>query len=111
MKYSCENCSLQWEAEDAVICPRCSSRKVGRAFEKKKFAEDKPQFTERRERVAYSHQSFAARDGKEGWKDFHKSEIRACMECGSTDFDLNWKHKEKVCRKCGSVFPMQRRTL
>lgn len=110
MKYACENCSLQWEAEDAVICPRCSSRKVGKAaFEKRKFAEEKPQLTEKRERVAYSHQSFAARDGKEGWKDFHKSEIRACLECGGLEFDLNWKHKEKVCRKCGSVFPMQRR--
>jgi hypothetical protein len=109
MNYACENCSLHWAAEEAVICPRCSSRKVAPAVEKKKFGDAKTELTGNKERVAFSHQSFAARDGKEGWKDFHKSEVRACLECGGVEFDLNWKHKEKVCKKCGSVLPLQRR--
>jgi RNA polymerase subunit RPABC4/transcription elongation factor Spt4 len=108
MKYECENCKLQFDSDDPQICPRCSSRKIRRAFEKKKV-EDKPVAIIQKEKVAYSHQSFAGREGKEGWRDFHNTQIRGCTDCGGTDFDFNWKHKEKICKKCGAIFPLPRR--
>ncbi len=108
MKYECTNCNLKFDSDDPQICPRCSSRKIRRAFEKKK--EGDKSFDKAKAKVVYSHQSFVGREGKEGWKDFHKSELRACVECGGTDFELNWKHKEKVCRKCGAILPLARRT-
>ncbi|MBU1197542.1 hypothetical protein KJ765_03435 [Candidatus Micrarchaeota archaeon] len=106
-KYSCENCKLEFDAEDPMNCPRCSSRKVRRAIEKR-GRPDHPSPLHK-ERVAYSHQSFVAREGKAGWKDFHKTDVKACNECGSTSFELNWKHKEKVCKKCGSIYALPRR--
>ncbi len=108
VKYTCENCNLPFEAEDALNCPRCSSRKIKRVFEKKPATITVPG-TAAPERLAYSHVNMAGREGKEGWKDFHKSDVKACIECGGLDFDLNWKHKEKVCKKCGAIFPLPRR--
>lgn len=104
LKYQCENCSLEFESDDALNCPRCSSRKIKRVFEKKPFAPAAAPKT-----LAARPVSFAGREGKEGWKDFHRSEVKACAECGSVDFELNWKHKEKVCRKCGAIYNLPRR--
>ncbi|MEK6953873.1 MAG: hypothetical protein AABX01_02625 [Candidatus Micrarchaeota archaeon] len=60
-------------------------------------------------KVFFSHQSNIGRDGKEGWRDFHKSEVRVCQDCGGTEFDFNWKRKERSCKKCGSIYPLARR--
>jgi DNA-directed RNA polymerase subunit RPC12/RpoP len=129
MKYECENCKLQFETEEPQNCPRCSSRKIRRAYEKKKFdgrsgssgsATSGPTGSAHSAgsghsgpstgpKVAYSHQSFIGREGKEGWRDFHKSEVRQCADCGSTEFEFNWKHKERSCKKCGAIYPLPRR--
>ncbi|MFH1750809.1 MAG: hypothetical protein ABH863_03970 [Candidatus Micrarchaeota archaeon] len=122
MKYECENCKLQFETEEPQICPRCSSRKIRRAFEKKKFDEKAGSKgagghstgpagsgAHAGGKVAYSHQSFIGREGKEGWRDFHKSEVRQCADCGGTEFEFNWKRKERSCKKCGAIYPLARR--
>lgn len=49
-------------------------------------------------------------DTKGAWRSFHAQEVKACSKCGSMDFDLDWKHKEKTCRKCGEIFPLPRRS-
>ena len=153
MKHECENCKLQFDAEDPLNCPRCSSRKIRKVFDKKKFGDrgggfgrqqghstgtgtapsqapasatsstgdasgqgqastspttatsagDKP-------KVFFSSRDVSMREGKEGWKEFHSSEIRACTDCGGAEFTYNWKHKEKTCVKCGSVYNLQRRS-
>jgi len=112
VKYLCKNCNLRFDADDAVICPRCSSKNLERAFEKKKaFAgqapEEKPP---EGPKVAYSTNRHVYSETKAGWASFHNSEMRACPDCGSAEFDFNWKRKEKTCKKCGSVFPLGRRT-
>jgi RNA polymerase subunit RPABC4/transcription elongation factor Spt4 len=110
MKYECENCKLQFDSEDPQICPRCSSKKIRRAFDKKKFDNKTPgQVTHLGERVAHSHQSIVGREGKEGWRDFHSTQTKGCFECGGIDFEFNWKHKEKICKKCGAIMPLPRR--
>lgn len=48
--------------------------------------------------------------GKPGWQEFHSSQIKACPDCGGADFDLNWKRKEKTCKKCGAVLALPRRS-
>lgn len=48
-------------------------------------------------------------DSKRSWKEFHSSEQKACTQCGGADFDLDFKHKEKVCKKCGNIMPLPRR--
>ncbi len=109
MKYECENCKLQFDSDDPQICPRCSSRRIKRAIERKKFDDKAASGGPLKERTAFSHQSFIGRDGKEGWRDFHKTDVRGCADCGGTDFELNWKHKEKICKKCGAIYPLPRR--
>ncbi len=115
MKYLCKNCNLRFDADDAVICPRCSSKNLERAFEKKKEFSGSSQVTEAKPaggepKVAYSTNRHAYSETKAGWASFHSSEMRACPDCGGAEFDFNWKRKEKTCKKCGSVFPLGRRT-
>jgi RNA polymerase subunit RPABC4/transcription elongation factor Spt4 len=103
---------LRFDADDAVICPRCSSKSIDKVFEKKRDYGDQPG-QEREQagpRVAYSTNRHVYSETKAGWASFHSSEMRACPDCGGADFDLNWKRKEKTCKKCGSVFPLGRRT-
>jgi len=109
LKYVCKNCNLRFEADDAVICPRCSSKNLDKAFDKKKDgveAEKQPEGP----KVAYSTNRHVYSETKAGWASFHSSEMRACPDCGGLEFDFNWKRKEKTCKKCGSVFPLGRRT-
>jgi len=115
VKYACKNCNLRFDADDAVICPRCSSKNLEHAFDKKKefsgsspAAEAKPAAGE--PKVAYSTNRHVYSETKAGWASFHSSEMRACPDCGTAEFDFNWKRKEKTCKKCGSVFPLGRRT-
>jgi transcription initiation factor TFIIIB Brf1 subunit/transcription initiation factor TFIIB len=30
-------------------------------------------------------------------------EISQCRECGGSEFLMDWKKKEKICKKCGLV--------
>ncbi|MEK6843320.1 MAG: hypothetical protein AABY04_02440 [Candidatus Micrarchaeota archaeon] len=106
MKHECENCKLQFDSEEPQNCPRCSSRKIKRAFDKKKF-DTKPIVAAGK--PVYSHHSTIGREGKEGWRDFHSSQTKSCPECNGLEFEYNWKHKEKICKKCGSIMPLPRR--
>ena len=110
MKFSCKNCNLQFEADEAVICPRCSSRDLEKKLDKWKQGEgatDNPGG----HKVAYSTNRVAYSDTKDGWKAALSHETKVCPDCGNPEFDLNWKRREKTCKKCGAVFPLARRAV
>jgi DNA-directed RNA polymerase subunit RPC12/RpoP len=99
--FLCSNCRFQFEGtEGTVICPRCSSKRIAAL----KTAGAPIHSGEKK-----FHSPYVYRDGKDGWKDFHSSDIKQCTECGGTDFELNWKRKEKTCKNCGNVMPLPRR--
>src|SRR3989338_8656158 len=29
----------------------------------------------------------------------------ASADCGGLEFEFNWKHKERICKKCGAIYP------
>ncbi|MEW5955383.1 MAG: hypothetical protein AB1626_02480 [Candidatus Micrarchaeota archaeon] len=80
MKYACSNCNAAFYGEDLAQCPRCSSKKVV------VMLEGKP------------GEVAAAVKHEEG----------ACPKCGGKDFEFIWRRREKVCKKCGEIFPARR---
>ena len=105
MKVTCLNCRLFFNADDdskVEQCPRCSSRNLKKEFEKKEGAAAafKPR--------VYSSSGMVHGDTKEAWRSFHNQGVSQC-KCGSTEFELNFKRKEKVCKKCGEVYALPRR--
>ena len=106
----CTNCKASFEADEPGPCPRCNSKKVIRQLGKPKPEEAPAASGPEEEKPHLPPQQI--REGKAGWQDFHQSAMRQCLECGNTDpaqFDLDWKHKEKTCKKCGAVLPLGRR--
>lgn len=104
-KFVCSNCRLEFEGSDStVICPRCSSKRIEKQGKGKQTEQG---FKEEKNKGFRS--PYVYRDGKEGWRDFHSQDTKTCPDCGGTDFDFNWKHKEKVCKKCGNVLPLPRK--
>lgn len=106
MQVTCTNCRLSFKADDDSFvreCPRCSSTKLRKELDKKPDApkEFKPR--------VYNASGVVYGDTKDAWKSFHAQDVKTC-KCGSTEFDLNWKRKEKVCRKCGEVYALPRRS-
>lgn len=100
--FSCANCGFRFEASESKKCPRCTSTEVSSfGKEENKGAEEKHS----------GAKSFGGplKTGKEGWKDFHSSDLTACPDCGSKEFERNWKRKEKTCSKCGAIMPLPRR--
>ena len=90
--YSCNECRFRFEvATKATTCPRCGSASVA--------------VYENRGAVG----SDSLKSGKEGWRDFHNQQQKTCPRCNGTEFDLNYKRKEKVCKKCGEVLALPRR--
>lgn len=108
VKFLCKNCNLSFEADDAVICPRCSSKDLEKKLEKWRKETDAKR-TDDGKKIVYSTNRIAYSDTKEGWKASLSYEMKACPECGQAEFDFNWKRREKTCKKCGSVFPLARR--
>jgi len=101
-KCVCQSCRYAF-AEDAaaVECPRChASNVLCRPFkegEKEAFASTQA----RKEALTTSKQS---------WREFHASgAAQKCPRCGGGQFKLDYKHKEKVCLKCGELLPLPRR--
>jgi acetyl-CoA carboxylase beta subunit len=45
---------------------------------------------------------------KSSWAAFHSSEQRECSECHGMEFDIDWKHRQKICKKCGAIYGMKR---
>ena len=107
MKVTCTNCHLAFDADDdskVEACPRCNSRKLRKEFVRK---EGTPQqgFKPR----VYSSSGIVEGDTKQAWKSFHNQQSSGCSRCGGTEFEMNFKRKEKVCKKCGDVYPLPRR--
>jgi|GEM_PF-3577918 RNA polymerase subunit RPABC4/transcription elongation factor Spt4 len=79
-EWICENCYLVFLSEEPVSCPRCSSKKI--RLKRKDEEEEKTQIKELK--------------------------AGACTNCGGTDFILDWKKREKICKKCGNIMPLVR---
>lgn len=48
-------------------------------------------------------------DTKAAWMSFHTQTNNTCRECGAENmWDLDYKHKQRVCRKCGSITSLPR---
>ena len=108
MKVTCVNCKLRFDADDDARisqCPRCSSKKL--RFERAEV-ERKP-FDQSRPRVYSSQGQVVHGDTKAAWQSFHSADVKACPKCGGTEFDMNFKRKEKTCKKCGEILNMPRR--
>ncbi|MFQ5405902.1 MAG: TFIIB-type zinc ribbon-containing protein [Candidatus Micrarchaeia archaeon] len=104
-KFVCQNCRLNFDAHGATACPRCTSRRLQ---EVGKPANEEG--TDGQKQRVYSTSGPVLGESKESWKRFHNFDVKACPDCDGADFELNWKRKEKVCKKCGSVLPLPRRT-
>ena len=104
-KFHCANCNFEFEAENAGQCPRCSSAKIDRTFEKK--AADATGAPVEPRKFVYTP---VVTDTKESWMKFHGgADFQVCPGCGGKEFEFIWKRKEKVCKKCGEIMPLKRR--
>ncbi|MFH0835889.1 MAG: hypothetical protein V1834_01890 [Candidatus Micrarchaeota archaeon] len=106
MKFFCKNCKYSFYADGKRSCPRCNSHNL---FETPDEREPKKEEAGKPEARKYSFGKYVEGDSKQTWKEFHKAEARACPDCSGTDFELDWKHKEKTCKKCGAILPLARR--
>jgi DNA-directed RNA polymerase subunit RPC12/RpoP len=106
MKLKCNSCKNVFESEEVSPCPACSSKKVIMVVNQQASA---PEIEETKPVASALQEPKIIRDGKEGWKDFHQSDLKACLKCGGTEFEYNWKHKEKHCKKCGEIIRLPRR--
>lgn len=101
MKCVCQACRNAYYSDDPLEgCPVCGSATVTRVKEKegeRDAAAGRPQYKN------------VVTDSKQSWREFHSTEQKACTQCGSTDFNLDFKHKEKVCKKCGNIMSLPRR--
>ncbi|GEM_PF-1068421 len=71
----------------------------------------KPAATEQ-PRVYSTSGSMVYGDTKDAWKSYHSNPsggASGCPHCGGTAFELNYKRKEKICKKCGEILPLPRR--
>lgn len=107
-KFVCSNCKFKFEAPEAQVCPRCTSKRIERLAEK---AAEKPAAGAARAGAEKPHfySSQILGESKDSWKSFHSQEVAACPECGGKEFEFNWKHKEKICKKCGTILNIPRR--
>ncbi|MFH0834964.1 MAG: hypothetical protein V1881_01330 [Candidatus Micrarchaeota archaeon] len=104
--FECLNCRARFEDDEPEKCPRCSSGRLRRASVQEPPKVAVP-FTEKKSHV---RSSMVYGDTKDAWKSFHNQEVKTCLECGGAEFDMNWKKKERVCRKCGAVSRLARRS-
>lgn len=118
MNVTCANCKLKFEAVDQASvkqCPRCSSRTSLRFektdVEKKADAEAaKVIAAEAAEKPKVpATTGIVYGDTKNAWQSFHHNESKLCPKCSGTEFELNYKRKERVCKKCGEILSMPRR--
>ncbi len=92
------------------MCPRCTSKRIERVAVKVKtgIVGPAPSGVRLPERRVFSSKIMG--ESKDSWKSFHGQELVSCPECGGVEFDFDWKHKEKICKKCGNVVKIPRRT-
>ncbi|HLD62755.1 MAG TPA: hypothetical protein VI875_02725 [Candidatus Norongarragalinales archaeon] len=104
----CLNCNFKFER--GTYCPRCNSHKVKELEVKeleKPAAGAEPQ--ERKPMVFDKSGQRVYGDTKEAWKSFHSQVQNACPGCTGTEFTYDYRHKQKVCKKCGEILFMPRR--
>ena len=101
VKYYCKNCRNSFETEEeADACPRCSSKYLEQKHEVKKETTSKRFYT--KTGVVYG-------DTKNAWKSYHSNrDVKQCSKCGSDDFENNYRRRERICRKCGEIYPLPR---
>ncbi|MGB9577459.1 MAG: hypothetical protein ACP5O3_03815 [Candidatus Micrarchaeia archaeon] len=103
--YFCNNCKYSFSGEDTQNCPRCSSKKIIIKREAKR-GEQSSQSTQQKSFV-YRNPLIVG-ETKSSWAAFHSSEQRECSECHGMEFDIDWKHRQKICKKCGAIYGMKR---
>ncbi len=100
-RFNCKNCNLEFDAEDAKQCPRCSSSTLNRKTEAPKELTAEPR------RFVFGA---ILNDTKDSWMKYHNNDAaQVCAGCGGKEFEFIWKRKEKVCKKCGDIMPLRRR--
>ncbi len=110
--FSCSNCGFRFTTEEKKNCPRCSS---GDTHEFKQSRHERggvavvsaerpagPEGVARHKPVHY-------RGGKGGWVDFHSQQTNVCPHCCGTEFERDYRKKEKTCKKCGEILALPRR--
>ena len=113
--WQCLNCKMRFESvEEPDVCPRCNSGHV------RPFGQEAPRGSPKsllgpveqtQERKAFVHVAGGQRvfgDTKDAWKSFHSSSPSNCPKCGGTEFNRDFKHKEKTCKKCGEISSLRR---
>ncbi|MBI4360206.1 TFIIB-type zinc ribbon-containing protein [Candidatus Micrarchaeota archaeon] len=109
MKVRCKNCHLEFTADDfrrVEQCPRCNSKSLDKTRDPPKPVEEKKDDAPK----VYGASGVIHGDTKAAWKSFHQSEQKLCPNCGGSEFLLDFKRKEKTCKKCGDVLPLARRS-
>ncbi len=109
-KVRCKNCKLEFTTDDSsklTRCPRCSAGKDKLDLQRDPL--EAPKTSADPKKVVYSSSGIVYGDTKEAWKSFHRVESKACPKCGGTDFERDFKRKEKTCKKCGEIYPLARR--
>ncbi len=104
----CLNCNFKFER--GTYCPRCNSHKLKEleAFEKP-AAPGEGEAQERKPMVFDKSGQRVYGDTKEAWKSFHSQVQNACPNCSGVEFTYDYRHKQKVCKKCGEILFMPRR--
>ena len=109
MKFFCKNCKYSFFADGKRACPRCNSHNLYQTEDDRKDKDEVKTEEEPKKKYSFGSAKYVEGDSKSTWKDFHKRESRECPDCGGAEFDMDWKHKEKTCRKCGAILPLARR--
>ncbi len=113
--FSCANCGFRFPSDEQKNCPRCSSADVS---EFKQVRSERGGVAVVREERQFpsapgdapARKPMVYREGKAGWQDFHtQTAVNECPKCGGKDFTLDYGKKEKVCKKCGEIYPLPRR--
>lgn len=122
MKFHCDNCRFDFSSDGSTpICPRCSSKSVHQIRLRHEEAHPSASTVGVESGAQPATQTSASQKapvsggprvfgtGKQAWMASQSFEQKGCPDCGGVDFDLNWKRKEKTCKKCGHVLPLGRR--
>jgi len=97
MKCTCQSCFYEFNSDDPLEpCPNCHSHDVKRTKGKV---------------IEKSIKKEVSKSTKSSWKEFHSSgSSNECPDCGGSEFTRDFKHKEKVCKKCGHILALPRNT-
>lgn len=111
MNYFCKNCKHSFETPDGdevKACPHCQSKHFGPMIVKALIAKT-PVAAGVPQKKFYTSTGIVYGDTKEAWKSYHVSrDVKQCVKCGNAAFKNDHRHKERVCVKCGEIYPLSR---